>query len=155
MLNFILQFGVLVESFVGSVLLNTGLGMVLVLHLSIVRLTINEKKIHAQWFVFLGVMPLLSTLVPGVHKHIHCHTDTNDFLYFFCTSLTFLIQKPLPGCCQQSEEQSQYLKYKFGLYVGVLASCYSVCEVYVAEAFLKEPPCNARSSNRACVMNSF
>lgn len=108
--------------------------------------------------VFPGLIPLISTTVPGMHNYIP-HVNANQILHFVSETLTFLIQKPIVRLLPANWRMvSQYLKYKFSLYVGILASCSPVYELYVVEQILpfnKELPSNTRSSKPALVLNSF
>lgn len=102
-----------------------------------------------------SLISVLTTLVPGVHKHMHYGTLMQISFY---AVLPFLIQIPVVRLLLANGRIfSEYLKYKVSLYMGILASCPSVCEVYVVEQILpfnKDLPHNT-SSSKQHMLNTF
>lgn len=85
------------------------------------------------------------------------HSNLNQFLHLVPAVLPFLIQSPTVRLLLANWRIfSEYLKCKVSLYVGILASCSPVCEVYLVEQILpfnKDLPLNTRSGER-CVLNT-
>lgn len=122
----------------------------------------QKLVICAQWLDYCVPKPH-SCLV---HSSSRCaqtwnapwHTNANQFLHFVSAVLPFLIQSPLVRLLLANWRIfSEYLKCKVSLYMGMLASCSPVYEVYVVEQILpfnKDLPCNTRSSKQY-VLNIF
>lgn len=99
--------------FLGSVLLNMGLGMVLALHASMVKLTYKwgEKLIIcAQWLENYVPKPHSCLVHPSprcAQPYAPWHTNANQLLHFVSAVLPFLIQALLSFGCWQTGESSQ------------------------------------------------
>lgn len=87
--------------------------MVLVLHVSVVKLTYKWGKNWLSVPSGLRIMspsliPVLSTPVPGVHKHKHHGTLMQiSFFALFLPCYLFSSRALLSGCCWQTGESSQ------------------------------------------------
>lgn len=121
----------------------------------------QKMVICAQWLENYVPKPHSCLVHPSprcAQANAPWHTNANQFLPFVSAVLPFLIQSPVVRLLLANWRIfSEYLKCKVGLYMGVLASCSPVYEVYIVEQILpfnKDLPRHTRSSKQR-VLNTF